>query len=296
MHSGSRFTSLSLTLALLVGLAACGTSGGEPVQETSPVTGDTPVSTTVAPDVEGSSTTAASSSPPTRLEPDRVVRVATSEPADPPFSLIAGQQVEGFEPDLLELIGSEMAGVVEFEWVIVGRGEAFGGLGVTHDIYMDLMTNNLVRQENNAMTDPYLLAGWTALVPVDSPIAEFSELTSIAVPSGTTLSLIMAELINESGADIDLVVSDGVVGDSTGGGADGVAATSVTTLEGYRALTAPRYDLPISMALVDPDLRDEINEALATIISDGRWLTIYERWIGTPPFDPATMVDIEPTD
>lgn len=191
------------------------------------------------------------------------------------------------------LIGSEMAGVVAFEWVVVGRGDAFGGLGATHDIYMDLMTNNLVRQENNAMTNPYLLAGWTVLVPVDSPIVEFSELTSIAVPSGTTLSLTMSELINESGADIDLVVGD----DPSGVGADGVAASSVTTLDGYRVLDAPRYDLPISMALADPGLRDEINAALATIIGDGRWLTIYERWMGSPPpFDPATMIDIPPTD
>ena len=223
--------------------------------------------------------------------------MGTSEPDDPPFSRLDGDRIVGFEPDLMQAIAREMAGGVELEAVIVARPDAFAELGNTHDLYVDLVTNTAGRQESVAMTNPYLLAGWTALVPVASPIVGFDELTSIALPGGTTLGIVLSEIIAETGADITLVTSDDPLGAVASGTADAVAGSSVTTIDGYRALEPPVLDIPIAIAVADPALRDEINNALDAVIEGGRWLEIYLKWFGDAPlYDPGTMAAVPPTD
>ncbi len=253
-----------LGLGLSLTLAACG-GGGEPAADT----GDAPAE-----------------------EAAGVLTVAT-EPAFPPFEFQGeGGELDGFDIDLMNAIGEAAGLEVQFESL------PFDGIipalqAGTVDAAISGMTITEERLQTVDFSRPYIKAGLAIAVKADNDaITSLDDLQDkkIAVQIGTTgadqaaeipgaqistfdsAPLALQELAN---GNVDAVINDAPVT------LDAIASGNISGLKVVgELLTTEFYGIALPKGSENLAV---INDAIGTLIEDGTYAEIYDKWFGTEP-------------
>lgn len=252
-------TALGLGAALLLG--ACG--GGE--------------ETATAPEASG----------------DGPVWLVGTEPAFPPFESQGDDgELVGFDIDLMNAIGEEAGVQVEFESL------PFDGLipalqSGTIEAAISGMTITEERAETVDFSRPYFRAGLAIATAEDN-----TEITSIDDLEGKTIAV----QLGTTGADMANGIPDASVStfdsaplalqELSNGNADAVINDAPATLDAIATgniegvtvvgelLTEEFYGIAMPQ---DSENLETLNAALTTIIENGTYDSIYEKWFGTTP-------------
>lgn len=231
------------------------------------------------------------------------LKVAT-EPAFPPFeSQAAGGGLEGFDIDLMNAIGEAAGLTVEFESL------PFDGIipalqAGTVDAAISSMTITPERAQTVSFSRPYFKAGLAIAVQDDTTnITSLDNLQNkkIAVQIGTTgadtarkvtgaqvrafdsAPLALQELSN---GNVDAVINDAPVTlyAIKSGNIPGVKVVAGELLtEEYYGIATPKDS---------PNL-EKINTGLTTILENGKYAEIYQKWFGSePPNLPETAPNL----
>lgn len=265
----SRFLrSWALGLGFALTVAACGgsTDGG---------------GTADAPAGEGESGTEAAG----------VLTVAT-EPAFPPFEFQEDGEFKGFDIDLMNAIGETAGLEVEFQSL------PFDGIipalqAGTVDAAISGMTITEERLQTVDFSRPYIKAGLAiAIQDTTTDIEGLGDLEDkrIAVQIGTTGADQAAEIAGAevstfesaplalqelSNGNVDAVINDAPVT------LDAIASGNIPGLEVVgELLTTEFYGIALPK---DSENVEVINDAIATMIDDGTYGEIYQKWFGAEP-------------
>lgn len=219
--------------------------------------------------------------------------VVGTEPAFPPFeSQSDSGELVGFDIDLMNAIG-EQAGVdIQFESL------PFDGLipalqAGTIEAAISGMTITEERAETVDFSRPYFRAGLAiAVAEDDTETTSIESLAGkrIAVQIGTTGADKAAEV---EGAKISTFDSAPLaLQELSNGNADAVINDAPATLDAIATgniggvkvvgelLTEEFYGIPLPKDSPNVDI---LNEALAELLENGTYDTIYEKWFGTAP-------------
>ena len=214
----------------------------------------------------------------------------TSLPYEP-FEFQQGEEVVGFEVDLMALIGQRLGATptvvaTAFEGIQSGTDLTVG----TCDIAAAAMTITPTREENFDFSEPYFDASQALLVRADSGITGVEQLAgrNVGVQNGTTgqtyaqenvpgANLIVFEdlgLLNTSiqTGQVDAVISDN--GPSLRFATQNPEFTVATEFD-----TGEQYGMGVRTG--NTALLDVVNEVLATSQTDGSYDAVYEKWFGS---------------
>jgi ABC-type amino acid transport/signal transduction systems, periplasmic component/domain len=221
-------------------------------------------------------------------EEKAVLRVATS-PDFAPFEFLEGNQIVGFDVDLMNAIGGKMGKEIKFEnssWeglipaLQAGNVDAvIAGVAITPE-----------RQEQVLFSDPYYQTGLGIFVSKDSGVKSLDDLKGkrIAVQMGTLGQDIAEEV---EGADVrKLSVSADTFLELRNGTVDAVI-NHIPVFKYYLKTTGSQELIMVGEPMKSvPDgilvkkgnqaLVDEINKALKEIKDSGEYDVIYEKWFG----------------
>jgi polar amino acid transport system substrate-binding protein len=225
-----------------------------------------------------------------------------------PFSHFEGGQLTGFDYDIAAAIAEEMG--LELD----AKTGAFDSLiqGVKserYDVLIASMTPTPERDEQVDFTDPYYLSGATVFVRNDSDCQDPTQLDSpaIGVASGTTYEDFLND--EEWVGEIRTFTSDiTALEDTEVGRLDAAMTDRLVGLfqieqaqRDLRVCGDPLYSEEPAFAVREgnTELVNDLNEALATIIEDGTYADISEKWFGqdilNPDEGPAPADDSEQT-
>lgn len=229
--------------------------------------------------------------------------VAT-EPAFPPFeSQAEGGGLEGFDIDLMNAIGEEAGLEVEYESL------PFDGIipalqSGRVDAAISAMTITPERANTVDFSRPYFQSGLAIAVQDDNQnVKSLDDLANkkIAVQIGTTGA---QEAESISGAEVNTFDSaplalqelsngnvDAVINDApvtlyaiNSGNLEGLQVVGELVTEEYYGIALPQ----------NSDNVEAINDALATLIENGTYAEIYQKWFGEePPELPETAPALE---
>jgi ABC-type amino acid transport substrate-binding protein len=222
----------------------------------------------------------------------------------PPFETVEGGEEIGFDVDLTEEIASRLGLTVE--WVRADFDTIFTAVaGGQFDMVAAASTITPEREETVDFSDPYFNSRQALVVNTNETpdLASTDQLQSgdvVGVQKGTTGAAWAKDNLEPNGIEIQTFTSatDGLRA-LEGGGMTAFLADEPFVAEAIA-------DLP-SLAVVEgidtdevygfafspdnPELRDAANFALAEIIADGTYATIYETWFPGAPLPP----EFEPT-
>ncbi|WP_256837983.1 transporter substrate-binding domain-containing protein [Ornithinimicrobium faecis] len=206
-----------------------------------------------------------------------------------PFSHFEGDQLTGFDYDIGAAVAEEMGLELKtetgaFDSLIQGvKSERF-------DVLVASMTPTEERDEQVDFTDPYYLSGATVFVPNDSDCQDPTQLDSptIGVASGTTYETFLSD--EDWVGEIRTFTSDiTALEDTEVGRLDAAMTDRLVGLyqidqadRDLRPCGDPLYTEEPAFAVREgnTELVDELNTALATIIEDGTYAEISEKWFG----------------
>jgi len=220
------------------------------------------------------------------------LKVAT-EPAFPPFeSQAEGGGYEGFDIDLMNAIGEAAGATIEFQSL------PFDGIipalqAGTVDAAISAMTITAERAQTVDFSRPYFKAGLAIAVPEsNTDITALEDLAGrrIAVQIGTTGADQAAEV---EGATVSTFDSAPLaLQELANGNADAVINDAPVTLDAIQSgnisgikvvgelVTEEFYGIALPKG--SPNL-EIINSGLATILEDGTYDEIYQKWFGNDP-------------
>ena len=226
--------------------------------------------------------------------------VATA-PAFPPFeSQGEGGELEGFDIDLMNAIGETAGLEIQFESL------PFDGIipalqAGTVDAAISAMTITEERANTVSFSRPYFKAGLAIAVSEDNTeITALEDLEGkrIAVQIGTTgaaqaeeisdaevtafdsAPLALQELAN---GNVDAVINDAPVT------LDAIASGNIQGLKVVGELVTEEF-YGIALPMDSPNV-DVVNDALNTMLEDGTYAEIYQKWFGVePPELPETAL------
>jgi His/Glu/Gln/Arg/opine family amino acid ABC transporter permease subunit len=211
----------------------------------------------------------------------------------PPFEFQENGKIVGFEIDLSQEIAKELG--VTAVWEHISWDGAFGALTARkYDLVMAGVTITDERKKSQAFSRPYFLSGQTIVRRKDDPrinsskdlldkkIAVIQETTGqygvekLGVPTNQISKL---ETQPDTLLDVRNKRSDAAVGD--------LPAVKDLVAKSFPDLTVVggvfvKENLGIAMRQGDPALLSAINQALTKIFLDGRFATIYKKWIKEP--------------
>lgn len=221
-----------------------------------------------------------------------VLTVAT-EPAFPPFEAVGDDgELEGFDIDLMNAIGEASGLEIQYESL------PFDGIipalqSGTVDAAISAMTITEERAETVDFSRPYFKAGLAIAVAEDNTdIATLEDLAGkrIAVQIGTTgaaqaeeiegaevstfdsAPLALQELAN---GNVDAVINDAPVT------LDAIASGNISGLKVVGELVTEEF-YGIALPQDSPNVA-VINDALNSMLADGTYAEIYQRWFGAEP-------------
>lgn len=230
--------------------------------------------------------------------PGKPFKVAT-EPAFTPFESKVGNELVGFDIDLMNAIGKAAGLTVEFQSL------PFDGIipalqANTVDAAISAITITPERQTTVSFSHPYFKAGLAIAVRKDNTdITALNSLQNrkIAVQIGTTgaakaksiagakvssfdsAPLALQELIN---GNVDAVVNDAPVT------LDAIERGNLQSIKVVGELLTEEF-YGIALPKDSPHL-NAVNTALNKMIADGTYTQIYRKWFGTePPKLPDTV-------
>jgi polar amino acid transport system substrate-binding protein len=214
-----------------------------------------------------------------------------------PFQYKEGNEVVGFDVDLLDLVAKDLGleqEVVNIEWAQVTSGAAFQAKKC--DMGMGAMTITPERQAAISITDPYMDATQVLLVKADSPYKTLEDLKGkkVGVQADTTGKAYADEQAKKIGFEVvvfndlalqennvksgrvDAAINDnGVLYDFVKANPDTAVVAEFNTGEQYGF-----------GALKDgsgPKLVEKFNTLLAAAKTDGKYNEIYKKWFGVEP-------------
>jgi ABC-type amino acid transport substrate-binding protein len=229
-----------------------------------------------------------------------ILKVAT-EPAFPPFeSQATDGTLEGFDIDLFKAIGEASGLTIEFQSL------PFDGIipalqAGTVDGAISSITITKERAETVSFSRPYFKAGLA--IAVQSKNTDITDLASlkgkkIAVQIGTT----GASKAKEVGATEVRTFDSAPLAlqELTNGNVDAVINDAPVTLYAIKSGNIPGVKVAggllteefygIAMPKDSPNLK-KVNDGLTTILGNGKYQEIYQKWFGTkPPELPETAL------
>lgn len=232
------------------------------------------------------------------------IRLGVHSAAVPPFSMPFEADL-GFEIDLaIAMIREIFPTNVVVTLVPLTAAERFSALAAGDiDLLARTTTRTTSREELALFTDTYLVDGLGLLVRSNGPIEarfggtwiEASTLdgATIGVPAGTTTALEFTQYLDTHDVSLgDLLSFESFEPGAVAlGQVDGFATswiTAVTFAEddpSFEALLVLIQE-PIAMAvpLGNESFVTELNEAMRRVIGDGRWISLYEKYLGPSPW------------
>ena len=205
-------------------------------------------------------------------------------------------QIEGFDIDMLKEVAKAIFGVTDEEaydyldFVVIPYNQRIPKLRSGEvDIVAHTMTINCVRWQQIAFSSEYYTSGQRVLVEVTSPYTSIDELNAAAatvcVPDGSTNQEKLVDypaIVAVAVPDIsDCLVAlqagevQAITGDDTV--LAGLGAQDPATAVVGDSFTAEPYGL--GMPAEDVDFVKFVNALLDEMREDGRWQSIYDRWL-----------------
>jgi len=215
-----------------------------------------------------------------------------------PFQYKEGNEVVGFDVDLLDLVAKDLGlkqEVVNIEWAQVTSGAGFAAKKC--DMGMGAMTITDERKGAINITDPYMDATQVLLVKKDSPYKTLADLKGkkVGVQADTTgkdyadaqaktngfevvvFNDLALQTNNVKSGRVDAAINDnGVLYDFVKANPDTAVVAEFNTGEQYGF--AARKSDPSGDKLVA-----KFNELLAKSKTDGTYNEIYKKWFGVEP-------------
>lgn len=230
-----------------------------------------------------------------------VLKVGT-DPTFAPMEFYEGNTITGFDIELMTAIAKEMGrevSFIDFGWDALLTALSSGSDEL--DCAVSSMTITPERQESILFSDPYFVAFQALAVPEDSTITSIDDLKSgdtVAVQRSTTGNI---------WAD-DNLVSRGIVVKPYDGGNDCFTAMAsgevkAVVIDNFIAAEyasqpalkakmlgdiqgAEQENYGIPMPTGNTQLCEEINAALAKVIANGTYKTLYLKYFGVDPVMP----------
>ena len=220
----------------------------------------------------------------------------------PPFGFKNPEtdEVEGFDVDLGKAIADALGVEPEFIEAISDNRIPFLTDG-TADLILSTMTITTDRDAEIDFSIPYYVAEGRVLVPEDSDVTGVEDLagTTVCTATGSTYEENLAanapeaelRLVDTYSECLELIQTDSVDAVST----DDVILTGMIIQDDTLKLVGDGYTTePYGAGIADGDaeFKEFVDGVVSDYISDGRWATAYEKWIGQytgEPQDPPTM-------
>lgn len=222
-----------------------------------------------------------------------------SDTAYPPFEFIEGDQVVGFDIDLIREIAQRLGDGLEIEVVSADFDTIFTALAAGRfDVVISAVTITGERKQTVDFTDPYFHADQSLAVREEDAGeiegVEDLEGRTVGVQRGTTGEDCARNALEEPGLVAEVRSFETVVDaftDLSAGGVDAILndfPTSKRVVEQRRGLaivqmirTQERYGIAVSKD--NPNLRVAINDALDEIRTDGTYRELFLKWFETEP-------------
>ncbi|MFB0536032.1 MAG: protein kinase [Anaerolineae bacterium] len=213
-----------------------------------------------------------------------------------PLSICQGNSYSGFEIDLAqEIVKRLFDGQVSIEWVPLTSAERFPMLESGEiDLLIRNTTHTLSREEVGLWTSNYFLDGSRLLVRRNEGYTGIEDLNGGSVAAGTYHEAYLYEAADAAGVQITIVLfekSDDAFTAFTEGRTDAFISDWSGLLSfsqgdpTYRVVGELLSSEPLAIGIPpnNPDFRNEVDDALQTIIADGTWQMFYDRWFPEPP-------------
>ncbi|MBW5801461.1 amino acid ABC transporter substrate-binding protein [Halomonas elongata] len=210
-----------------------------------------------------------------------------------PFTFVEQDTLKGFEVDVMEAVADEMGTEVAFETA------NFSGLfGMLESGRIDTIANQITitdeRQAKYVFTEPYVYDGAQVVVKKgNDTISGVEDLKgkSVAVNLGSNYEQLLRELPYADEIDIRTYESN-IEQDTALGRVDAFVMDRVSASQVIKEKPLPlelagkpfseiRNALPFRDTEEGRELRDRVDQALATLREDGTLTDISERWFGT---------------
>jgi len=220
----------------------------------------------------------------------------------PPFGFVNPQtdEVEGFDVDLGRAIADELGVEPNFIEAISDNRIPFLQDG-TADLILSTMTITTDRDAEIDFSIPYYIAEGRVLVPADSDITSVDTLAgrTVCTATGSTYEANLTQnapdaelrLVDSYSECLELVQTGAVDAVST----DDVILTGMIIQDDTLQLVGEGYTVePYGAGIVegDAEFKEFVDGVISDFISDGRWASTYENWIGQytgESADPPTM-------
>ena len=220
----------------------------------------------------------------------------------PPFGFKNPQTdaIEGFDVDLGQAIADELGVEPNFIEAISDNRIPFLADG-TADLILSTMTITTDRDVEIDFSIPYYIAEGRVLVPSDSDITSVDDLAgkTVCTATGSTYEENLKanapdaelRLVDSYSECLELVQTDAVDAVST----DDIILTGMIIQDDTLKLVGDGYTTePYGAGIADGDaeFKEFVDGVISDFISDGRWASTYEKWVGQysgEPSDPPTM-------
>ena len=220
----------------------------------------------------------------------------------PPFESVEGGDEVGFDVDLAEEIAGRLG--LEVEWVRADFDTIFTAVaGQQFDMVAAASTITEERQEVVDFSDPYYNSRQSLVVVSGSGIAstdDIGEGDRVGVQRGTTGKAFADEVLGSQGAEIvSFQAAPDAFRDLEAGNLVAVVNDEPSSAEIIEDLPSLEIAQPIdtderygfALSKDNPELTEAVNGALAEIIADGTYATIFETYfpgVEVPPeFQPT---------
>jgi ABC-type amino acid transport substrate-binding protein len=222
----------------------------------------------------------------------------------PPFESVEGGDEVGFDVDLIEEMASRLG--LEVDWVRADFDTIFTAVaGGEFDAVAAASTITEEREQVVDFSDPYYNSRQSLVVnttetPDIAGVADIGEGDVIGVQRGTTGKAWAEDNLVPQGAEVRTFgAAPAAFQDLAAGGVTAVvndepsSAEIIMDLEGLEIVEAIDTDEKYGFAFSpeNPELRDAMNQALAEVIADGTYQTIFEQYfpgVEVPPeFQPS---------
>lgn len=217
--------------------------------------------------------------------------LVSTEAGFPPFESQQGEEIVGFDIDMIKAIG-EVNGV-DVKVQHMGWDPMFDAIDRGKvDVAVAAITIREDRQQMYDFSEPYFEAKQLILVPKDSPVSKLDDLAgkSIGVQSATSGEKVVQDkfgLTYEGLKGYEDVPS--AVDDLTNGRVDAVIADNAVVLEylkkvgelGFKIVddsSFPAEHYGIMVKKGNTELLNQINEGLKTIKENGKYEEIYSKY------------------
>jgi polar amino acid transport system substrate-binding protein len=220
----------------------------------------------------------------------------------PPFESVEGGDEVGFDVDLTEAIAERLGLTVE--WVRADFDTIFTAVaGQQFDMVAAASTITEERLQTVDFSDPYYNSRQALVVSADSDVASVADIgegTVIGVQRGTTGRDYAEENFEPLGAQLKTFTNaPDAFRDLEAGGVDAVVNDEPSSAEIIQDFTGLQIAEPIDTNEVygfafskdNPELTEAVNGALAEIVADGTYETIFAQYfpgVEVPPEFQAT--------